>query len=102
MLIFFAIQESKCQEGQIELELDGYHQYWNYAEKRIFWDGGFTKEKPISVKYGLGISEHDQEGRVITCEFENYYFVTCYTPNSKTELERLDYRQIWEDDLGLF
>lgn len=95
----FAIQESKCQENQIELELDGYHQYWNYAQKKGYSGTAvFSKQKPISVKYGIGIEEHDNEGRVITCEYEKFYFVTCYTPNSKTELERLDYRMIWEDD----
>lgn len=94
----FCIQESKLQEGQIDLELEGYHQYWNYAEKKGYSGTAiFTKEKPLSVSYGLGIEEHDKEGRVITLEFENFYMVTVYTPNSKNELARLDYRMIWED-----
>lgn len=95
----FCIQESKLQEGQIELELDGYHQYWNYADKKGYSGTAvFCKEEPISVSYGIGIDEHDHEGRVITVEFENYYVVTCYTPNSQNELKRLDYRMKWEDD----
>lgn len=95
----FAIQESKCQDGQIDLKLDGYYQYWNYAEKKGYSGTAvFTKEEPISVSYGIGIEEHDKEGRVITLEFDDYYFITCYTPNSKSELERLDYRMVWEDD----
>lgn len=94
----FCIQESKLQEGQIELALDGYHQYWNYAQKKGYSGTAiFTKEEPIKVTYGLGIEEHDNEGRVISAEYENYYIVTCYTPNSKSELERLDYRMVWED-----
>lgn len=94
----FCIQESKLQEGQIELELEGYHQYWNYAEKKGYSGTAiFTKKLPINVTYGLGIEEHDNEGRVITAEYENYFIVTCYTPNSKSELERLDYRMVWED-----
>ena len=96
----FAIQETKMQEGQLELILDGYHQYWNSAEKKGYSGTAiFTKEEPISVKYGLGIEEHDKEGRVITLEYKDFYFVNCYTPNSKRELERLDYRQIWEDEI---
>ena len=96
----FALQETKMQEGQLELELDGYHQYWNYAEKKGYSGTAvFTKIKPINVTYGIGIEEHDKEGRIITLEFENFYFVDCYTPNSKRELERLDYRQIWEDEI---
>lgn len=95
----FAIQESKCQDGQIDLKLDGYYQYWNYAEKKGYSGTAvFTKEEPISVSYGIAIEEHDKEGRVITLEFDDYYFITCYTPNSKSELERLDYRMVWEDD----
>lgn len=83
----FCIQESKLQEGQIDLELEGYHQYWNYAEKKGYSGTAiFTKEKPLSVSYGLGIEEHDKEGRVITLEFENFYMVTVYTPNSKMNL----------------
>ncbi|MBS5306320.1 exodeoxyribonuclease III [Clostridium tertium] len=94
----FCIQESKLQEGQIDLELEGYHQYWNYAEKKGYSGTAiFTKEKPLSVSYGLGIEEHDKEGRVITLEFDNFYIVTVYTPNSKNELARLDYRMVWED-----
>ncbi|MBU3106493.1 exodeoxyribonuclease III [Clostridium gasigenes] len=94
----FCIQESKLQEGQIDLELEGYHQYWNYAEKKGYSGTAiFTKKKPLSHSYGLGIQEHDTEGRVITLEFEDFYIVTVYTPNSKAELLRLDYRMVWED-----
>ena len=94
----FCIQESKLQEGQIDLDLPGYHQYWNYAQKKGYSGTAlFSKKEPISVSYGLGIEEHDNEGRVITAEYEDYYVVTCYTPNSKTELERLDYRMVWDD-----
>ena len=94
----FCLQETKLQAGQIDLQLDGYHMYWNYAEKKGYSGTAlFTKEEPISVTYGLGIEEHDKEGRVITAEFDDYYFVTCYTPNSKNELLRLDYRMVWED-----
>ena len=94
----FCIQESKCQEGQVELELPGYHQYWNYAEKKGYSGTAmFTKEEPIAVTYGLGIEEHDHEGRVITAEFPEYYVVTCYTPNSQDGLKRLDYRMQGED-----
>ena len=94
----FCIQESKLQEGQIDLELEGYHQYWNYAEKKGYSGTAiFTKKKPLSHSYGLGIQEHDTEGRVITLEFEDFYMVTVYTPNSKAELLRLDYRMVWED-----
>ena len=94
----FCIQESKLQEGQVELELQGYHQYWNYAEKKGYSGTAmFTKEEPVSVTYGLGIEEHDHEGRVITAEFPEYYVVTCYTPNSQDGLKRLDYRMQWED-----
>ena len=95
----FCIQESKLQEGQIELDLKGYHQYWNYARKKGYSGTAiFTKEEPIRVTYGLGIEEHDQEGRVITAEFPEYFVVTCYTPNSQDGLARLDYRMKWEDD----
>ena len=95
----FCLQETKLQAGQIELELPDYHMYWNYAEKKGYSGTAiFTKEKPISVTYGIGIEEHDKEGRVITAEFDSYYFVTCYTPNSQNELKRLDYRMKWEDD----
>ena len=94
----FCIQESKLQSGQIELELEGYHQYWNYAEKKGYSGTAiFTKEEPISVKYGMGIEEHDTEGRLITLEFEDFFFVTCYTPNAQDGLKRIDYRMQWED-----
>ena len=94
----FCIQESKLQAGQIDLELPGYYQYWNYAEKKGYSGTAiFTKKEPLDVFYGLGIEEHDKEGRVITLEFENFYMVTVYTPNSKNELARLDYRMVWED-----
>jgi len=94
----FCIQESKLQAGQIDLELEGYHQYWNYAEKKGYSGTAiFTKEEPISVFYGIGIEEHDKEGRVITLEFKDYYMVTVYTPNSQQKLARLDYRMTWED-----
>lgn len=94
----FCLQETKLQEGQIELDLPGYYDYWNYAIKKGYSGVAlFTKEKPINVSYGLGIEEHDKEGRVITAEFENYYVLTCYTPNSQNELARLDYRMTWED-----
>lgn len=94
----FCLQETKLQEGQIELDLPGYYDYWNYAIKKGYSGVAlFTKEKPINVTYGLGIEEHDKEGRVITAEFENYYVLTCYTPNSQNELARLDYRMTWED-----
>lgn len=96
----FAIQETKMQEGQLELILEGYYQYWNSAEKKGYSGTAiFTKEKPINVSYGIGIEEHDKEGRIITLEFEKFYFVDCYTPNSKRELERLDYRMVWEDEI---
>ena len=95
----FCLQETKVQGGQVELELNGYHQYWNYAEKKGYSGTAiFTKKEPLSVSYGLGIEEHDKEGRVITLEFEDFYFITVYTPNSKSELERLDYRMVWEDE----
>ena len=95
----FCIQESKLQAGQIELDLPGYHQYWNYAEKKGYSGTAmFTKEEPLSVTYGLGIEEHDHEGRVITAEFLEYYVVTCYTPNSQDGLARLDYRMHGEED----
>ena len=95
----FCIQESKLQAGQIDLPLEGYHQYWNYADKKGYAGTAvFTKEEPLDVIYGIGIEEHDHEGRVITLEFPDYYFVTVYTPNAKQQLERLDYRMQWEDD----
>ncbi len=99
----FCIQESKLQEGQIDLELPGYFQYWNYAEKKGYSGTAlFCKEEPVSVSYGLGIEEHDHEGRVITAEFGDYYVVTCYTPNSQDGHARLDYRMEWEAALGIF
>lgn len=95
----FCIQESKLQAGQIDLELPGYHQYWNYAEKKGYSGTAvFSKEEPLSVSYGMGIEQHDKEGRVITLEFGSYYLVTVYTPNAKEELKRLSYRMEWEDD----
>ena len=95
----FCIQESKLQEGQINLELDGYYQYWNYAEKKGYSGTAiFSKKEPITVSYGIGIEEHDKEGRVITLEFEDFYVITVYTPNSQNELARLDYRMKWEED----
>lgn len=95
----FCLQETKLQEGQIDLELSGYYQYWNYAEKKGYSGTAiFTKKEPISVSYGIGIEEHDLEGRVITLEFQNYYMITVYTPNSQDELKRLTYRMKWEDD----
>ena len=95
----FCIQESKMQEGQLDLDLPDYHQYWNYAVRKGYSGTGiFTKEEPVSAAYGMGIEEHDQEGRVITLEFEDYYFVTVYTPNSQSGLARLDYRMQWEED----
>lgn len=96
---FFCIQESKLQAGQIDLDLPGYHQYWNYAEKKGYSSTAiFAKNKALSVSYGIGIEEHDKEGRVITLEYDNFYLVTCYTPNSQNELKRLPYRMQWEDD----
>ena len=94
----FSIQETKLQEGQIDLDLPGYYQYWNYAEKKGYSGVAiFSKIEPLSVSYELGIEEHDKEGRVINLEFEDFYYVTCYTPNSQNELARLDYRMEWED-----
>lgn len=94
----FSLQETKLQEGQIELDLPGYYQYWNYAEKKGYSGvAAFTKKEPVSVTKGIGIPEHDKEGRVLTLEFEDFYYVTCYTPNSQNELARLDYRMEWED-----
>ena len=101
---FFCIQETKMQEDQIDLTIEAilkdYYQYWNSAEKKGYSGTAiFCKQEPISVSYGLGIEEHDNEGRLITLEYEDFYLVNCYTPNSKRELERLDYRQIWEDEI---
>lgn len=95
----FCVQETKLQQGQIDLDLERYHQYWNYAEKKGYSGTAvFTKEEPLDVIYGMEIEEHDKEGRCITLEFENFFLVTCYTPNSQNELKRLDYRMKWEDD----
>ena len=95
----FALQETKLQEGQIDLNLPGYFQYWNYAKKKGYSGTAvFAKRKPLSVRYGIGREDHDQEGRVITLEYPEFFFVTCYTPNSQDELKRLDYRMQWEDD----
>ena len=95
----FCLQETKLQANQIDLQLDGYYQYWNYAEKKGYSGTAiFTKKEPLNVAYGIGIEEHDKEGRVITLEFEDFYMVTVYTPNSQSELKRLDYRMKWEDD----
>ena len=94
----FCLQETKLQAGQIEMELPGYHQYWNYAEKKGYSGTAiFTKQEPIDVRYGIDIEEHDKEGRVITLEFTDFYMVDVYTPNSQNELARLDYRMTWED-----
>lgn len=94
----FCLQETKLQAGQIELDLPGYHQYWCYAERKGYSGTAvFTRTEPISVTYNLGYPEHDAEGRVITCEFEDFYLVCVYTPNSQNELKRLDYRMTWED-----
>jgi exodeoxyribonuclease-3 len=97
------IQETKMQEGQAEVPMEGYHQYWCSAEKKGYSGTAvFTKEEPISVAYGIGIDEHDHEGRVITAEYENFYLVNVYVPNSQNELKRLDYRMTWEDDFRAY
>ena len=97
---FFSLQETKLQEGQIDLQIPGYYSYWNYAEKKGYSGTAiFTRHKPLGVSYGLGIEEHDKEGRVITLEDEKFYLVNAYVPNSQDELKRLDYRMKWEDDL---
>ena len=99
----FCLQETKLQEGQIEMDLPGYYQYWNYADKKGYSGTAiFTKKEPVSVSYGIDIDEHDHEGRVITLEFEDFYMVTVYTPNSQDELKRLDYRMKWEDDFRAY
>ena len=99
----FCLQETKLQKGQIDLDLKGYYQYWNYAEKKGYSGTAiFTRKQPLNVTYGMGIEEHDHEGRVITLEYESFYFITVYTPNSKQELERLEYRQHWEDDFRTY
>ena len=95
---FFCLQEIKMSEGQLDLELEGYEAYYNYAQRKGYSGTAiFTKYKPLSVKYGMGIEEHDNEGRLITLEYDDFFLVTCYTPNSKQELLRLDYRMVWED-----
>ena len=100
---FFCVQETKLQEGQINLDLEGYYQYWNYAVKKGYSGTAiFTKHEPINVTYGIGIEEHDQEGRVITLEYPNFYLITVYTPNSQNELARLDYRMQWEEDFRAY
>lgn len=100
---FFCLQETKMQEGQLDLAYPGYQSYWNYAEKKGYSGTAiFSKHEPLSVTYGLGIEEHDHEGRVITLEMEQFYLVTCYTPNSQDGLRRLDYRMTWEDDFRVF
>ena len=94
----FCLQETKLQAGQIEMDLPGYHQYWNYADKKGYSGTAiFTKIKPLNVTYGIGADEHDHEGRVITLEFNDFYMITCYTPNSQAKLKRLEYRMSWED-----
>ena len=99
----FCIQETKCQTGQVEIDMPGYFQYWNSAEKKGYSGTAiFTKKEPLSVSYGIGIEEHDKEGRVITLEYEDFYMITCYTPNSQNELKRLDYRMKWEDDFKAY
>lgn len=96
----FCLQETKLQAGQVNLDFPGYHQYWNYAEKKGYSGTAvFTRQEPLNVAYGMGISEHDTEGRLITLEFEDFYFVCCYTPNAQNELKRIDYRMQWEDAL---
>lgn len=100
---FFCLQETKMQEGQLDLQFDGYKSYWNYADKKGYSGTAiYTKHQPISVKYGMGIEEHDHEGRIITLEYKDFYLVTVYTPNSQNELKRLDYRMTWETDFRKF
>ncbi len=99
----FCLQETKLQKGQIDLDLPGYDQYWNYAEKKGYSGTAvFTRREPLSVTYGMGMEEHDHEGRLITLEFEDFYFVCCYTPNAQNELRRIEYRMNWEDDLRAY
>lgn len=99
----FCIQESKCQAGQIELDLEGYHQYWNYAEKKGYSGTAvFTKHEPLSVSYGVGEEDHENEGRIIVLEYENFFLVNVYTPNAKRELTRLPERMVWEDKLRAY
>ena len=100
---FFCLQETKMQEGQLDVQFEGYQSYWNYAEKKGYSGTAiFSKVKPLSVTYGLGIEEHDHEGRVITLELESYYLITVYTPNSQEEFRRLDYRMKWDDDFRAY
>ena len=100
---FFCLQETKMQEGQLDLQFEGYESYWNYADKKGYSGTAiYTKHKPLNVSYGMGVEEHDHEGRIITLEYDQFYLVTCYTPNSQTELKRLDYRMTWEDDFRKF
>lgn len=100
---FFCLQETKMQEGQLDLQFEGYESYWNYAEKKGYSGTAiYTKHKPLNVSYGMSVEEHDHEGRIITLEYDQFYLVTCYTPNSQTELKRLDYRMTWEDDFRKF
>ncbi|MDR0615163.1 MAG: exodeoxyribonuclease III [Lactobacillales bacterium] len=99
----FAVQETKLQKGQIDIKFEGYYDYWNYAVKKGYSGVAiWTKNKPLNIFYGMGIEEHDQEGRLITLEFENFFFVVCYTPNSQNQLQRLEYRQKWEDDFRTY
>ncbi len=100
---FFCLQETKMQEGQLDLSFDGYESYWNYAEKKGYSGTAiYTKHKPLAVSYGMGVEEHDHEGRIITLEYEKFFLVTVYTPNSQNELRRLDYRMTWETDFRKF
>ena len=100
---FFCLQETKMQEGQLDLSFDGYESYWNYAEKKGYSGTAiYTKHKPLAVSYGMGVEEHDHEGRIITLEYEKFFLVTVYTPNSQNELRRLDYRMTWENDFRKF
>ena len=100
---FFCLQETKMQEGQLDLQFEGYDSYWNYAEKKGYSGTAiYTRKKPISVSYGIGVEEHDHEGRVITLEMDDFFLVTVYTPNSQDGLRRLDYRMRWEDDFRLY
>ena len=99
----FCLQETKLQAGQIELDLPGYHQYWNYAEKKGYSGTAlFTRTEPLNVTYGIGVEEHDHEGRVITAEYEDFFLVCCYTPNAQDGLKRIDYRMAWEDDFRAY
>ena len=100
---FFCLQETKMQAGQLDLQFEGYTSYWNYAEKKGYSGTAiFTRHEPLSVAYGIGVEEHDHEGRVITLEYPDFYVVTCYTPNSQDGLRRLDYRMTWEDDFRAY